>query len=109
MSHFTWQVIPTLTTSHLLLRPITQADATALFGIYGNAAVMRYANDPPFSDVAALDLLFTSIEKLFVEHTLLHWGVVLCATGQLIGTCELHSMTADSSEAELGCLLTQEY
>jgi len=109
MTDFTWKAVPLLSTSRLLLRPLVRSDTSDLFTIYGNKEVMAFASDPPFSDEAALGIMFDHMEQLFAAHSALQWGIVLWASGQIIGTCEIHSISEDGTEAELGCLLAQAY
>jgi len=39
-----------LTTPRLLLRPLAEADAEPLFGIFSDARVMRYWSSAPWTD-----------------------------------------------------------
>ncbi len=104
-----WESLPELSTTRLTLRPLTEADRDALFAIYGDAEVMRYASDEPFADVAVVDRMLTSVQRLYAARESLEWGVALRQSGALIGTCGLHSFGQDRSGAEVGCLLARAY
>jgi RimJ/RimL family protein N-acetyltransferase len=56
--------LPTLETECLLLRPMRDEDAPALFTIYGDPEVMRYAGDEPFPDEATVAVMLWSVARL---------------------------------------------
>jgi ribosomal-protein-alanine N-acetyltransferase len=99
--------LPTLETQRLLLRPMHQEDTPALFAIYGDPEVMRYAGDGPFSDEATVATMLRSVARLLAAGKSLEWAVVERAAGQLVGTCGLHSFDEEADVAEVGCLLMQ--
>lgn len=99
--------LPTLETERLLLRPMRQDDAPALFAIYGDPEVMRYAGDDPFPDEAAVAVMLRSVARLLAAGESLEWAVVEKASGRLVGTCGLHSFDEERDAAEVGCLLAR--
>lgn len=106
---FAWNAPPTLRTERLLLRALAPADSADLFAIYGDPEVMAFAGDPPFADPAVVAQMLASVERLFRAGEALEWGVVHAQERRVIGTCGIHSFTADGSAAEVGCLLARRY
>lgn len=99
--------LPILETERLLLRPMRQEDAPALFAIYGDPEVMRYAGDEPFPDEATIVVMLQSVARLLAAGESLEWAVVERASGQLVGTCGLHGFDQATDAAEVGCLLAR--
>ena len=65
----------TLTTPRLLLRPLADADAPAVFAIFSHPEVMRYWSSPPFTDLAQAERVVAAAldpQKLDVE--IIHLG-----------------------------------
>ncbi len=107
MPAFPWTTLPNLRTPRLKLRAMHASDSADLFAIYGDPAVMAYASDPPFASPALIPQLLASVAQLFAAGTALEWGIVSLEEQRLIGTCGLHSFTADGQTAEVGCLLAR--
>jgi len=109
MTAFNWTVLPKLRSTRLLLRALSPADSADLFAIYGDPEVMEFASDPPFADAYMVVHMLGSIDRLFREGQAIEWGVVHADEQRVIGTCGLHSFTADGSAAEIGCLLARRH
>jgi len=109
MPPFTWTSLPELRSTRLLLRTLSPNDSADLFAIYGDPDVMEFASDPPFADASMVVQMLESTDHLFHEHQALEWGVVHVNEQRVIGTCGIHSFTADGSAAEIGCLLARRY
>jgi ribosomal-protein-alanine N-acetyltransferase len=105
VSDFVWDSVPVLKTARLKLRALTPPDREALFAIYGDSAVMRYASDPAFPNLAYVDMMLVSVATLFQRRESLEWGLALHTGDQVIGTCGVHSFDSGRLEAEIGCLL----
>jgi RimJ/RimL family protein N-acetyltransferase len=96
-----------LETPRLLLRAMHEDDTPALFAIYGDPEVMRYASDEPFPDLATVALMLRSVAELLASGKSLEWALVEKASAQLVGTCGLHSFDEESNSAEVGCMLAR--
>ena len=101
-------LLPTIQTARLQLRSLQPADRAPLFAIYSDGDVMQFAADPPFPDLAMVDLMLASVARLQADGLAYEWGIVQLDSGALIGTCGLHSF-ADTTTAEVGCLLARAY
>jgi RimJ/RimL family protein N-acetyltransferase len=82
-------------------------DMPALFAIYGDPEVMRYAGDEPFPDEATVVVMLRSVARLLATGESLEWAAVERASGQLVGTCGLHGFDEATDGAEVGCLLAR--
>lgn len=109
MTAFQWDHLPLLSTPRLLLGALTPDDATDLFAIYGDAAVMEFSSDPPFPDRSYIDQMLGSVQQLFRERQSIEWGIVLRTANRVVGTCGLHSFNEDARSAEVGCLLARQH
>jgi RimJ/RimL family protein N-acetyltransferase len=99
--------LPTIETERLTLRWLTPADATALFAVFGDPEVCRYWSRPALPDHAAAVALQTEIAELFAARTLFQWGVAERATGDVVGTATLASLTPEHGRAEVGYALAR--
>lgn len=79
---------PTLQTERLSLREILPSDASAIFHIFGNPAVMTLSGSDPLQDVnAAHSLIEYFKEGRMLASPSTRWGIQLKDTATLIGTC----------------------
>ena len=101
--------LPVLQSTRLRLRPLARRDAPALLAIYGDAEVMRFAGDPPITDLATVHRMLASVRRLFREHASLEWGIETKVDQRLVGTCGLHGFDAGARSAEMGALLARSH
>jgi len=98
----------TLNTTRLLLRPLNEHDASALFGIFSDPRVTRYLARgawPSISD--AHERIARDIEAMG-SGKYLCLGVVRRADQALVGECSLFNWLPQSRRAELGYALGHE-
>ena len=102
------EVLPTLRSERTTIRPLTAADAAALFEVYSDPEAMRYWSTPPHADESRTRKLIADIHRGFEERTVLQWGVERTADRRLLGTITL--MTEEEQpRAELGFILGSEH
>jgi len=90
-------------TDRCLLRVPELSDASALFGIYGDATVMRYMQRPVASSADECASLIASWRSAFFSGKSFRWGVFLSsAPSSLVGTAALHYWSPASFRVELG-------
>ena len=99
--------LPVIDTERLRLRALHGGDVEALFAIYGDAEVMRFASEPQFDEPATVLAMLQSVERLLANGSSLEWGVEQRSDQRLVGTCGLHSFALDGTSAEIGCLLAR--
>lgn len=100
--------IPTLTTPHLSLRPLTTADAHTLHQIYRAEGVLEYfpnTEPPPFEKV---ERFIDGQQKHWAEHGYGNWGIVPMGENQIIGWVGLLTVP-ELQETEVGYLLARPY
>jgi RimJ/RimL family protein N-acetyltransferase len=94
-----------LRTERLHLRPLREADAAALFAIFGDARVVRYLSRP------AWDSLDVAQERIARDLAAMSAGRYACfgiehaSDGRLLGECSLFNLHEASRRAELGYAL----
>ena len=97
----------TLDTPRLHLRPLTAADADALFRLHADPQVMRYWSTPPWTSLAQAEAMIAAdLEALPAGlHLRLAMTRVDGTDPALVGTCSLFNFQATSRRAEIGYAL----
>ncbi len=101
-------LIPTITTSRLILRPLQMADAEPLYNIYQMKDVLRYF---PNADPPPLERVQNFIESQLMrwnQHGYGHWAIVPQGETKLIGWAGLQYLP-ETDETEVGYLLNRLY
>ncbi len=99
----------TLRTRRLALRPVTDADAPALYAIFSDRDVMRHWSRPPMTDPAEAAALVRDIQAGCARGEALQLAVERDGDGRAIGTCTLFHFHRASRRAELGYALARPY
>lgn len=97
----------TLHHHHLTIRRIDATDLPALFAVYSDPEVMRFASDPPFTSLAMMDHFYASVLAGYRSGE--YYELAIVADHTAIGTCSLHGWTPDGQEVEIGYLLARSY
>jgi len=98
----------TLRTKRLLLRPLNEQDAPALFGIFSDARVARYLARGAWSSISlAHERIARDIDAMSTGKYLC-LGVVRRDDEKLIGECSLFNGSQQSRRAEMGYALSHE-
>jgi len=95
----------TLATPRLELRPLVPADAPALFAICSDAAVMRYAGSPPWSELQVAVDKIEQDRRDAADGICFRLGIFRRSDGALLGTCTLFHIDAQCRRAEVGYVL----
>ncbi|QUJ69065.1 GNAT family N-acetyltransferase [Photobacterium sp. GJ3] len=93
----------------MTLRAIKASDAEALLAIYSDVKTMRYIDEPVFDSMAMVAQMLASVRKLAATGESLEWAIECHQSGNMMGTCGLHSFSADNRTCEVGCLLASAY
>lgn len=91
-----------LSTPRLLLRPLQQADAAAVFAIHSDPRVVRYWSSKPWASIDEAQALIAADLKALPAGEHLRLGLALRETGHVIGTCSLFHLAPQCRRAELG-------
>jgi len=98
-----------LKTSRLTLRPITIADADALFEARGDPEVMRYWDWPAQKSAAQIRKVFEAHIREISGGGTLWWVAALSPDGPAIGECDLSEIDAQHRRAEVGFLFARRW
>jgi [ribosomal protein S5]-alanine N-acetyltransferase len=93
--------MPPFTTDHLLLRPLTAADAPGMFALDSDPAVRRYLGGiggPQAASVADSLATIAYIQAQYAATGLGRWAVVLRATGEFMGWAGLKLVAGPVNE-----------
>lgn len=99
----------TLTTERLLLRPLVDADAAAIFAIFSDRDVMRYWSSPPFDAIEQAQAMLSAIQAGYQSGEFLQLGLERRSDAALMGTCTLFHCHSASRRAEIGYALGRPY
>ncbi len=97
-----------LSSGDVELRRIYAGDLLALYEVYSDPEVMRFASDPPFTSVEMMHQFFTSVEQGYQTGAYYELAIVY-QQDKVIGTCSLHSINWPQQRAEIGFLLNRHY
>jgi ribosomal-protein-alanine N-acetyltransferase len=96
-----------LRTGRLLLRPLREPDAAALFAIFSDPEVMLYWSSPAWaSPDQAAQLILRELASAAVGESV-RLGLVRLEDDALIGTCSLFHLDVQSRRAEIGYALAR--
>ena len=92
----------TLRTDRLLLRPLRDADAPAIFAIRSDPVVMRYASSLPLTSLDQAEAFIARDTEGMAAGETLRLGLQRLEDDTLIGTCILFHLNAQCRRAEVG-------
>ena len=96
---------PILHTARLTLRPLGEDDGPALFAIFSDHEVVRYWSRSAWTDMAQADEMLAAAAEDYAAGTGLRYGIVVNATGELVGVASLFAFNRDNRRCELGYVL----
>ena len=97
---------PTLRTARLLLRPVVEADADALFAMHGSAHVLRYWDSPPWTERARAARFIEACRRMADEGTGARLVIDRVADGGFVGWCGLTRWNPEYRSASMGYCLS---
>ncbi len=92
----------TLRTDRLLLRPLRETDAPAIFAIRSDPKIMRYASSLPLTSLDQAEAFITRETAGMAAGESLRLGLQRLEDDTLIGTCILFHVNAQCRRAEVG-------
>jgi ribosomal-protein-alanine N-acetyltransferase len=96
---------PTLHTARLLLRPVTGADADALFALHSSAYVLRYWDAPPWRERDRAERFIAACREMADEGTGARPVIERASDGAFLGWCGLSRWNPVYRSASLGYCL----
>ncbi|HXA47273.1 MAG TPA: GNAT family N-acetyltransferase [Burkholderiaceae bacterium] len=91
-----------LHTERLLLRPLRETDAPAIFAIRSNPTVMRYHTSQPWTEIKRAVALIERDMAAMQSGQHLSLGLERTEDKVLIGTCSLFELNEQCRRAEIG-------
>lgn len=93
-----------LETERLLLRPVTMADAEAMFAYTSDTENTQW----DFPANRTIEETKKVIENIYLKSPLGRYGIVLKETSEFIGTIDLMNWS-DGKEAEIGYIINKKF
>jgi RimJ/RimL family protein N-acetyltransferase len=104
-----WEYLPTINSTRVSLRWITEQDVDSLYTIFSNPEVMRYWSSAPLKDKQAARRLLNEIHDGFQRRLLFQWGIARRTDDTIIGTSTLFHLGSSNYRAEIGYALGREH
>lgn len=114
------ETLPVIRGRRVLLRPLTDQDVPALYGIFSDPEVMRFWSHPPFTNESQAEHYLEEVAAGLESKTLFQWGLARLARlarlapiaeepSELLGTCTLWQLDVPNQRAEVGFILGREH
>lgn len=91
-----------LPTERLVLRPLREGDADALYAMFSDPQVMRYWSNPPWTSIEQAHSFLGSDVRAVREGEYLRLGLERREDAALIGQCTLYDFNKQCRRAEMG-------
>ena len=99
---------PTLETDRLRLRPVTDADADALFAMHSDAHVLRYWDSPPWADRSRAGRFVAASRTMAEDGTGVRLAIDRGSDGRFLGWCSLTRWNPEYRSAAMGYCLAED-
>lgn len=97
---------PTLQTERLRLRPFAETDADDLFALLSDPEVLRYWDEPPWTDRTRAEQFIERCRQMAEEGSGARLAIDRAADGRFVGWCTLSRWNPDFRSAKMGyCLV----
>lgn len=95
----------TLSSTRLLLRPISTTDTAALFQVFSDPEVTEFWSGAAWTDVKQAEAMVEEAVLGYESGAILRYAIALADSDQLIGICNLRGFFAQNRRCELGYAL----
>ena len=100
---------PVIETERLILRQVTNEDASNLLKYLSNKDVIKHIGLEPFNTIdAALDEI-SWYQSILEKKTGIRWGITLKDEGEVIGSCGFLNLVSKHYRSEIGIELSKDY
>ena len=104
-----WEYLPTINSTRVSLRWITEQDVDSLYAVFSDPEVMRYWSSGPLKDREAARELLSEMHDGFQRRLLFQWGIARRTDDTIIGTSTLFHLANNNYRAEIGYALGREH
>lgn len=101
--------IGTISTERLVLRLLTPDDAPVMYEIFSDPEVMRYGAGSPWTTMEQADEYLVKGDENLASGTALRVGIVVQATGTLVGQAALWAFSEQNRRCDIGYSLMREH
>lgn len=101
--------MPTIVGERVILRRLSVKDAPDVYEYSSNPRCTKYLSWSEHESVAYTKSYLKYATKRYKSGDYTEWGIVLKATGKVIGTCGYTSVDASNNSAEIGYVLNPDY
>ena len=91
-----------LPTKRLVIRPLRDTDAQALFEVFSDPKVMRHWSGAAWNSIEQAQQKIAQYDKALRESESIGLGIVNIQTNTVIGTCSLFQLDEQCRRAEIG-------
>jgi len=92
----------TLTTRRLLLRPLRDVDAPALYAMFSDPQVTRYWSSQAWSSIDSAHAMIARDHKAMAEGEYVRLALERAQDGTMLGVCTLFAFSKQCRRAEVG-------
>lgn len=99
-----------LETERLILRKITDQDATKLYqNIYNNFDYFKFYYQVPFNSFEEYKPLVEKYKEYYANGNHFRWGIVLKSSNEIIGLVQLHTKDMLNNNCKIGYIIGYNY
>jgi [ribosomal protein S5]-alanine N-acetyltransferase len=109
MLEINFDTFPLLQTNRLVLRPLEDTDAEALFNLRSNAQVMRYFGRPLMQSIDEAHEKLAQIKIMFANNDGVEWAMSFHDDPQMIGSLTIWKIDKTNHRGEIGYMLHPEH
>lgn len=99
---------PVIETKRLVLRQVTEEDASSMFTYLSDMEVVKYYGLEPFKSIKDALNEIAWYESLLKNKTGIRWGITLKDEGNIVGSCGFHRTNTQHFRTEIGFELSKE-
>ncbi|MFJ8413624.1 GNAT family N-acetyltransferase [Bacillus paramycoides] len=94
-------MFPLLKTDRLILRELTEEDATGILHCFSNTEVLRYYGQKPLENVDQVKQIINNFKLSYNARNGIKWGIELKNKKGLIGTVGFHDWSSEHKRANI--------
>ncbi|PEU46943.1 GNAT family N-acetyltransferase [Bacillus cereus] len=102
-------MFPILKTDRLILRELTEEDASRILQCFSNTNVLRYYGQKPLQDIDQVKQIIHNFKLSYNARSGIKWGIELKDTKELIGTIGFHDWSSEHKRANISYAFLPEH